>query len=95
MKVQYQVRAVVRYVVTRWEESEDGRSGGSTQCGEYGNNQIAYEVGYALCKAEHDRLGYPAADERIQYPKPIMSNSSLDSSDVYHVRGNELFEAKA
>jgi hypothetical protein len=32
---------------------------------------MAYAVGYALCKAEHDRLGWPPADERIQYPKAV------------------------
>lgn len=67
-KLEYRVRPVTRYVVTRYEESASGRSGGSSQCGEYDNADIAHEVAYALCKQEHDRLGLPPGDERIQYP---------------------------
>lgn len=32
---------------------------------------IALEVGYAMAKHDHLRLGYDIADERIQYPKPL------------------------
>ena len=69
MKLEYRVRPVTRYVVTRYEEDACHRSGTSSQCGEYDNADIAHEVAYALCKQEHDRLGYPPGDERIQYPK--------------------------
>lgn len=70
--VEYRVRPVTRYIVTRYERTESaGVSGGCVQQrGEYDNAETAYEVGYALCKAEHERLGWPPADERIQYPKP-------------------------
>jgi hypothetical protein len=68
-KLEYRVRPITRYVVTRYEETVGGRTGGSSQCGEYDNADIAHEVAYALCKQEHDRLGFPLGDERIQYPK--------------------------
>lgn len=64
--IEYKVRAVTRYVVTRFEQQD--RSSGSSGCGEFDNFDTAYAVGYALCKAEHDRLGWPVGDERIRYP---------------------------
>ena len=67
-EVEYRVRPVDRFVVTRWHQSENG-SGAIETLGEYANHEMAYNVAYALCKAEHDRLGYPIDDPRIQYPK--------------------------
>lgn len=73
VKIEYQVRVVERYIVTRFEQgpvSEAGTcAGGSAGRGEYDNADTAYEVGYALAKAEHERLGWPLGDERIQYPR--------------------------
>lgn len=68
-KIEYSVRKVTRYYVTRYYETSDARAAGSEPKGEYDNEEVAHEVAYALCKAEHDRLGFPAGDERIQYPK--------------------------
>jgi hypothetical protein len=67
-KIEYRVRPVTRYIVTRHEESDGGKTGGSSQHGEYDNSNVAYEVGYALARAEQERLGYPPGDERITYP---------------------------
>jgi hypothetical protein len=71
MKIEYRVRPVTRYHVTRFEESDDGRSGptGSSGKGEYANEQTAYEVAYALARQEHEALGWPVGDERIRYPE--------------------------
>lgn len=73
--VEYRVRPVTRYIVTRFESErhDDGRvSACSNDCRqlgpEYANEETAFEVAYALCKQEHERLGYPLADERVQYP---------------------------
>jgi hypothetical protein len=68
-KIEYQVREIKRYVVTRYAESADGRAGSVETKGEYDNADIAFEVGYALCKADHDRLELPVGDERIVYPR--------------------------
>ena len=75
-KVEYQVRAVTRYVVTRWESAEhvsaDGRrfySGGSECFGEFDSEMMAYNVASALCAAEHKTLGWPQGDGRIKYPE--------------------------
>lgn len=87
--VEYSVRPVTRYIVTRYEErSSDGnrisssdpriaenRVGNARVCagssghGEFDNAQTAYDVAYALCRAEHERLGYQIDDERIHYPE--------------------------
>ena len=67
--IEYKVRPVTRYVVTRFERK--GSAGGCEQHGEFDNAETAYAVAYALCRAEHERLGWPLEDERIQYPKPM------------------------
>lgn len=68
-KVEYRVRKIERYVVTRYHEIGGGIGAGVDTKGEYGNAGTAREVAYALCKAEHDSLGWPIGDERIQYPR--------------------------
>jgi hypothetical protein len=71
--IEYRVRPVTRYIVTRFEVDKNSevnaRNNGSSQHGEFDNFEVGYEVAYALCKAEHDRLGWPPGDERIQYPR--------------------------
>lgn len=66
---------MTRYAVTKYEERDDGSAGVQT-CGIYDNPSMAYEVGYALCKADHDRLGYPPGDMRVIYPTPLVSSES-------------------
>jgi hypothetical protein len=74
--IEYRVRPVTRYVVTRYEA--DGAAAGSGPMGEYANEETAYAVAYALCKADHERLGWPPGDERIQYPtQPFLRRDSL------------------
>lgn len=73
-KIEYRVREVTRFIVTRYEEEEgiNGKcSAGSSTLGEYTSEDTAYAVGYALAKEEHRRLGWPIGDERIQYPLPV------------------------
>lgn len=67
--IEYKVRPVARYVVTRYESR--GKAGGSEQLGEFDNAETAHAVAYALCRAEHERLGWPVGDERIQYPQHV------------------------
>lgn len=69
-RTEYRLRPVTRFIVTRYQDTGDG-NGVSSQLGEYSNADAGYEVAYALCKAEHDRLGYPPGDLRIQYPQRI------------------------
>jgi hypothetical protein len=76
MKVEYRVRPVTRFVVTRYHQSDDG-SEVSTK-GTYDNAHVAYEVAYALCKAEHDASGEPLGSMAFIYPdtpEPKVSES--------------------
>ncbi len=66
MEIEYRVKPINRFIVTRFESSEQG--GSVRQVGEYSSPEVAYEVAYALAKAEHERLGWPVDDERIKYP---------------------------
>lgn len=72
-KVEFSVRPVTRYIVTRYEEGGDGPCGfaGSSVLGVFDNEITAYEVGYALAKAAHENLGWPPGDERIVYPSRL------------------------
>lgn len=64
MKVEYKVRPVTRFVVTRFEDGA-----GSSIKGEFDSADVAYEVGYALAKEEHERLGLPIGSMDIIYPQ--------------------------
>lgn len=78
-KIEYRVRPVMRYIVTRWAGSDDQQQGSacSQVKGEYDNAEMAYNVGYALCKQEHEALGYPIGDTRIMYPEPVKSGAII------------------
>jgi len=69
MKIEYKVRPVTRYVVTRYEETEGAGNSGCAGKGEFANGEVAYQVAYALAKEEHQRLGFPPGDMRIIYPE--------------------------
>lgn len=72
VKVEYRIRPVTRYILTKYEATEN--TGGSEQVGEYDNPDVAYAVGYALCKQRHELLGWPLDDTRIRYPdNPAMA----------------------
>lgn len=83
-EIEYRVREVTRYVVTKWhsESGPNGNSGGSETFNEFDNSASAYDVAYALCKIEHDKLGYALDDPRIQYPKIDYLDSSKLSPHV-------------
>lgn len=65
--IEYKVRPVTRYVVTKFERNGDMQ--GSSQCGTFDTYDTAYAVGYALAKADHEKMGWPVDDMRIQYPQ--------------------------
>jgi hypothetical protein len=71
-KVEYRVREIKRYAVTRYHQAGDsaGVESGVETKGEYASATTAYDVAYALAKHEHYQLGWPIDDERIQYPAP-------------------------
>lgn len=77
--IEYRVRPVTRYVVTRFQQDENGGGGVATK-GEFDNEELAYAVGYALAKDEHGRLGWLPGDERIKYPQ---RHESADSGCLH------------
>ena len=68
--IEYRVKAVTRYIVTRFESREND-SGGVRSLGEFPTYQQAYEVGYALAKSEHEQHGWPVGDMRMRYPEML------------------------
>lgn len=70
-KLEYRVKQAPRYYVTRY--LDNGIEGSVETKGVYDSKEVALEVAYALCKAEHDRLGIPPGDERIVYPEMMPS----------------------
>lgn len=74
-KIEYRVRETTRFIVTRYEETPN--SGGSEVKGEFDNYDVAHEVAYALCRDEHQRLGWPVDDGRINYPQPLHANCQI------------------
>jgi hypothetical protein len=80
-KIEYRVRPVTRYVVTHYKEDTEAKSASVGGLGEYDNELVAYEVAYALCKAEHERKGWPPGDERITYPALVRVPRDLSSPD--------------
>lgn len=73
-KVEYRIREVKRYVVTRYEWETDGASGTnpqgrSTQHGTFDNGEVAYQVAYALCRQEHHLSGEPIDSMNFKYPE--------------------------
>jgi len=72
--IEYKLRPVTRYIVTRYEGSDNpnvARAGACTIHGEFDNERIAYEVGYALAKADADRLGLPPGDMTVIFPASL------------------------
>ena len=68
--IEYRVKAVTRYIVTRYSEDDRGPAG-SRQLGEYTTYQQAYDVGYALAKSEHEQRGWEPGDMRMRYPEML------------------------
>ena len=84
-KIEYRVRPVTRYIVTRYKCLTDGVTNSpsiSEQHGEFDNFETAYAVAYALCSKEHSDLGWPLGDERIQYPKTPENENFVAGSRV-------------
>jgi hypothetical protein len=95
-KIEYKLRAVTRYVVTRYQEDCAGTTGASSQMGEYENQEVAYEVAYALARAEHTKFGWPPGDMRMIYPAKsdgtILASNALNAAGVrnnYAALGNQ------
>lgn len=91
-RIEYRVKEVTRYVVTRWEADVQppgcGSSGSSAVVAaggaQYDNWETAYAVAYALCKADHDWLGYPLGDDRVMYPVSVPPGTEMSLDPNFH-----------
>jgi hypothetical protein len=76
--IEYRVRTVPRFIVTKFENYE----GGGCSCGAvgtYDSFDVAYEVGCALAKAEQERLGLLPGDLGVIFPDTTPVPLSADS----------------
>ena len=86
--VEYRVKEVRRYIVTRHEtvvsaEGEHVCGSNTTQgSGEYPNWDMAYQVGYALARLEHEQLGYELGDERVRYPQTVPTGEQEAPTEI-------------
>jgi hypothetical protein len=74
MSIEYRVRRVERFIVTRHESAVDPSGGvhsvSSRQIGgEHDNADVAYQVGYALARQESELLGLPPGDMGVVFPQ--------------------------
>lgn len=79
MTIEYRVKRVERFIVTRYEveAGPDGSKGSVRQIGnEYDNSETAYEVGYALARADQERLNLPPGDMGVIFPNRPMEEAS-------------------
>jgi hypothetical protein len=78
--IEYRVKRVERFIVTRYEESEGGHTGSVRQIGnEYDGFEVAYEVGYALARADQERLALPPGDMSVVFPSRALEDARTPS----------------
>lgn len=82
-KVEYRVKCVQRYLITRYQQDENS-TGFSETKGEYDNSEVAHEVAYALCSAERDVRGWAIDDERLKFPKTSYIKSEPAYMEAIH-----------
>lgn len=94
--IQYKVRPVIRWAVTRYHSYShtNGKGGGagSEGKGEFDSFNTAKDVGYALCSQEHKALGWALDDNRIQYPKDDTPEECLASAESERIEAAAAWE---
>lgn len=75
--IEYRVKRVERFIVTRYEANANpSLIGSSRQIGkEFDNFDTAYEVGYALAKADKERLGLGPGDDGVIFPSDSLEDA--------------------
>lgn len=83
-KIEYQVRPITRFIVTRYVAGDDMSPSCSEVKGEYDNEQLAFEIGTALAKDERLRRGWALDDGRMVFPKSTaVSMRDAEAEGVY------------
>lgn len=74
--IEYRVKRVERFIVTRYEQDENATTCASRQVGkEFDSFETAYEVGYALARADQERLGLPPGDDGVIFPSQSLEEA--------------------
>ncbi|HEV7433462.1 MAG TPA: hypothetical protein VGO22_01100 [Pseudorhizobium sp.] len=75
----------LKFIVTRCETEGDAVA--IVQLGDdYDTAEAAFEAGTIDCQTEHEALGWPADDERIIYPKPLVMQTGEQLAFVAGVK---------
>ncbi|WP_020184816.1 hypothetical protein [Methylopila sp. 73B] len=69
--VEFKIRPIVRYAVTKYEYTSNGGTGKSSQLGVYDNFDTSYEVGVALARGEQQRLGVEPFSMAVVFPSDV------------------------
>lgn len=65
--IEYQVRPLIRYAVTRYEE--EGNCAGSSSFGVFDNYDAAHQSALAMAEKDRTDKGWEKGDERLAYAK--------------------------
>ncbi|MQY48198.1 hypothetical protein GAO09_19365 [Rhizobiales bacterium RZME27] len=92
MTVEYRVKSVERFIVTRHEDT--GGTGSTQQKGpDYPSFEQAYEVATALARDERERLGLEPGDMGVLFPASSVSESRGEISErqleTYRTSGDD------
>lgn len=83
--IEYRVKRVERFIVTRYEYDTSRVSGFVRQIGkEFDNFETAYEVGYALAKADKERLGLLPGDDGVLFPSDSLEDARASFLNFRH-----------
>ena len=91
MTIEYRVRRVERFIVTRHEDT--GTTVATRQIGkEFDNFDTAYEVATALARAEQERLGLPPGDGGVIFPSAALEDARgfTRPLETYHSSSPEI-----
>lgn len=76
MTIEYRVKRVERFIVTRYEEAKESGTASVRQVGkEFDSFDTAYEVGYALARADQERLGLSTGDDGVIFPSQSLEDA--------------------
>lgn len=73
--IEYKVRPVTRFIVTRYSEDIDPNNTSCASCetkGEFDNFNTAYAVGYALAQEEQIRRGIDLQSPALKFPDSVI-----------------------
>lgn len=91
MTIEYRVKRVERFIVTRHEDH--GSTGSTRQIGkEFDHFETAYEVATALARAEQERLGLPPGDGGVIFPSAALEDARgfTRPLETYHSSNDQI-----